>query len=434
MFYKRLKELFYTKYVISSILVLAVVIVYWPAFFNQFLLQWDDQTIAMNYFTESSFTGSNLWAILTTYYAGQYAPINQLFYSCLYFIGGNSYNPVVFHAACIVIHILNVLLVFVFIKRLLLQTTNFSDSSALRTGFLTALLIGVHPFLVEAVAWISASKIILYVFLLLIGLLFYLKYIETSRIKYWCLTLLFFILSFGAKEQAVVMPLILLLIDYALKRNFKDRKIWFEKLPFFLLALLFGLITIKSQSEVRLNAPDAYPFYQRLVFACYSLTEYFTKFLLPIKLSYLYPFPNQPGESLPMKFWLYPVAIMTLVIGLWGYLKKNRWPMFGLAWFVIGLLPALHIVSIGRFAIVADRYSYLSGIGLLFIVAFLVNKMIENRSIYRTKILIIGSVYLVSIGVYAKSRTKVWYDTDSLKRELREQITERNDYPDNNDK
>lgn len=431
---KRLKELICTNYVISSILVLAVVIVYWPAFFNQFLLQWDDQTIAMNYFTESSFSGSNIWAILTSFHAGQYAPVNQLFYTSLYFIGGYNYNPVIFHTACILVHLLNVLLVYFFLKRLLLQTISFSLESATRIGFLTALLIGVHPFLVEAVAWISASKIILYVFHLLIGLLFYLKYVETGRLKFWFFTLLFFVLSFGAKEQAVVMPLILLLIDFALKRNFKDRKIWFEKIPFFLLALFFSLVTIKSQNEMGINAQDAYPFYQRFVFASYSLTEYFTKFLLPIKLSYLYPFPNQPGEPLPMQFWLYPFAITALIIGLWGYLKKSRWLLFGLMWFVIGLLPALHIVSIGRFAIVADRYSYLSGIGLLFVVAFMINTIIEKRSKYLKMVSVLGGIYLILIAGYANSRTRVWYDTDSIKRELRDQITERNDYPDNNEK
>ena len=47
-----------------------------------------------------------------------------------------------------------------------------------RIAFLTALLVGIHPFLVEAVAWIAASKILLYACFYLIALHCYLERAE----------------------------------------------------------------------------------------------------------------------------------------------------------------------------------------------------------------------------------------------------------------
>lgn len=264
--------------------------------------------------------------------------------------------------------------------------------------------------------------------LFLIGLLFYLKYVETQRMKYWFFTFLFFILSFGAKEQAVVMPVILIVIDFALKRNFKDTKIWIEKIPFFLLALAFSVVTVLSQGPINPSDPNSYPMYQRIVFASYSLFEYFTKLVLPVKLSYLYPFPNQIGEALPIRFWIYPAAIAITAVGFWSYLKRKPWMLFALAWFVAGLLPALHIVSLARFAIIADRYVYLSAIGVFFGMAYLLDIVFVQRKKYLS-ILIMGiCLYVITLGAYAFNRTKVWYNTDTLKKELREQLKQRNDY------
>jgi hypothetical protein len=206
---------------LSVSLVLVSCIVYYPTFNNQFQNFWDDQWVAINHYTKDGLTRKNLWAILSEFYHGQYAPVNQLYYTLLHALFG--YNAMAFHGMCLLIHILNVLLVFSLIKKLLSLNKGFDELSVQRIAYFTAVLFAIHPFLVEAVAWIAASKIILYALFYLIALHCYLKYTVALKLKYYLLTLLFFIISFGAKEQAVTLPVCFILIDYALNRNLKTR-------------------------------------------------------------------------------------------------------------------------------------------------------------------------------------------------------------------
>ena len=104
-------------------------------------------------------------------------------------------------------------------------------------AFFTALLWGIHPVNVESVAWLSASKVLIYTFFYLLSLLCYLKYVQNRRNTYFLLTLFFFICSFLGKEHAVTLPVCLLLIDYFVGRDFHNRELWVEKISFFSLSL-----------------------------------------------------------------------------------------------------------------------------------------------------------------------------------------------------
>lgn len=248
--------------------------------------------------------------------------------------------------------------------------------------------------------------------------------------KYYVWTLFFFLLSFGAKEQAVTLPVCLLLVDYTLKRDFRQWRVWKEKLPFFLIALIFGVTTMLSQSASGLGVlsqEESYPFYQKVLFGSYALLEYVIKCILPIKLSYLYPFPNQVGEAVPVRFWIYPIALIILVASLWSWWKK-RWIFFGVMFFLVHIVLVLHFIPLSRFVIVADRYVYLASIGIIFLIAYGLEQLLHAKEKYlKTFTIGVFSIYLVCLGIYSHQRTKVWYNTETLKQELREVIKERSD-------
>ncbi len=114
---------------------------------------------------------------------------------------GLSINARVFHITSLVLHLLNVILVFFFIyilsgKRIIVPTV---------AGFLFA----VHPMHVESVAWISERKDVLYTFFFLAGLICYLVYTRKKDITWYFLTVLCFLLSLLSKPAAVVFPLVL---------------------------------------------------------------------------------------------------------------------------------------------------------------------------------------------------------------------------------
>ncbi len=409
-------------------LIAACLLTYWQVVFHEFQTFWDDQWVAINYYTSRGLKAQNLWNVLTEYYNGQYAPVNEYYYILLHAVFG--YDPFWFHLGSLLIHIGNVLLAYFVIHKLLTLTQAFSLNAIRRVAFITALLLAVHPMTVEDVAWVSASKNIIYTFFYLAALLVYLKYIETKQVKFLWWTALLFLFSFGAKEQAVVLPVCLVLLDYVLRRNLYDKKVWLEKVPFFGLSIFFGIVTMFSQAdngEGILSGEASYPFYQNALFGSYSLIEYLTKLLLPVKLSYLYPFPNEMGKAVPVHFWLYPCIIIVLAVTLWSFWKK-KWVFFGVAFFIIHVALVLHIIPLSRYAIIADRYVYLASIGVFFLLAYYFDKAYTQKLLHRKVLIGIAAIYVLSLGIYTRQRSMVWYSSDTLKKELRDLIKERNEF------
>lgn len=398
-------------------IILAVLAVYGHSLFNGFLMGWDDGWMIFNDYTKN-FSWNGIVAIFTDFYRGQYSPLNQLLYTVIYRIGGG-FNPFLFHLYPLLLHIGCALLVWSIIGC-------FANR---RIAWGCAILFAVHPLQVESVAWISASKILLYAFFYLAALRLYIEYVRKNNLWYYLSVLLCSIFSFGGKEQAVTLPVCLVLIDGILNRNFKDEILWREKVPFFLLSFFFAYLSLLSHASngVGLLAGQTiYPFYQRIVFGAYAYTEYIVKIFLPVNLLYLYPFPMPVGEALPLRFWLYPVGwIMLLVVFYKFWLKKTIF--YGMLYYTVLIGMIIQIVPMARQGIVADRYVYLAAPGLFFIIMYYADQCIERAGKWR-KWFIGGMLfYFLFLGGYAHCRTYAWESNQTLKGKLQELLKQRQD-------
>jgi len=389
-------------------LVVVSVLAYMDIIGHDFLYEWDDQWVVINEYTDAGLTAGNIWHVLTEFYSGQYAPFNEIPYLFLHELFG--YSPAAFHTMSILWHTANVVLLFFFVKELLFLM--FPESVKRRNenvAFLAALLWAVHPVTVESVAWVSASKILVYTFFYLLALLLYLKYISKPTLLVYLGLLALFTASFFGKEQAVVLPLAFLLIDYAVKRGDGLRYLCLEKLPFLILAVFFGIVTIVSQGS-SCGVPE-YGFHQRIFFACYTLYEYLVKAVIPLKLSYLYPFPCNPGGAMPWRMFFYPLVMLAFGYAVFA-LRRHRIFVFGLLFFVIHLLVAVHLISTARFAIVADRYNYLALTGPLLIIAYYTMKLMQR---HRKMTIAFLGLYFVYFFSYTIVYQRQWKDSKTLK-------------------
>ncbi|MDR1743873.1 MAG: hypothetical protein LBR48_08690 [Dysgonamonadaceae bacterium] len=135
------------------ILVLITCAVYAPVVGNNFLYTWDDQIMIINHYTSGGYHFSNLKSLCTDFYEGQYAPLLHINTLLLYSI--DKYNPVVFHLGSLLWQMGNVLLIWLFIKKLLLLRKEAVPVSIPAIAFLTAVIFAIHPINVEAVTWLS---------------------------------------------------------------------------------------------------------------------------------------------------------------------------------------------------------------------------------------------------------------------------------------
>jgi hypothetical protein len=376
---------------------------------------WDDRWMVYENPQVYNLHLHNLKSYFTEFYSGQYSPVNTLYYGLIYFFF--KLSPISFHFFSLILHVVNVYLVYQFIKELLnagwrvRSFTSVEPHSFPLVAFATAFLFGISPIQVEAVAWISASKILLYSTFYLASLIFYLKFLENKRIKQYLYSIIFFLLSLGAKEQAVMLPFSLLLIDLFLSRRLSFR-LWLEKTPFFLLSLSLGIITILEQNSAfeSLLKEEYYPFWQRLLLSTFSIIEYLIKIYLPVNLSKFYSFPMEPGGTFPLKYWLYPIFVIILTFSSYYSIKRNqKHILFGIVFFVLNIVLALHIFPMARRAFLADRYVYLSCIGCFFILVIEVLKLYNKLSkTSQRNLLVLCILYVAALISYSVWHSIKW--------------------------
>jgi len=408
-----------------TVLIISVVCaIYFDVCTFHFQMEWDDYWVVINEYTSRGFSPDNLIAVLTESYHGQYSPVNELYYIAIHHLVG--YKAGYFHFASVVIHIINCLLLQRLLFKIAYQGIGMTQEKSRMIAWASVLIFAVHPLNVEAVAWISASKIPLYAMFYFISLILYTDYLVKKKVVYIYLSVLLFLLSFGSKEQAVVYPLCIILLDYLFGLNLKSWTNILKYISLLLLALALGIVTIISQGSEEQMGSD-YNILERGLLAAYSLSMYSTQSIIPIKLSYLYPFPFEHGKNIPFYLYLYPLLMAAIVYYGRGLIIKKE-IFFGLIFFLIHILVALHIVGLGRFSVTADRYAYVSLAGFCFILAFLIVEFsTRNNKIYSFKLKAYWC-YIIVLGTYSSIRLQAWRDSEILKSKIKIEIRARKDY------
>lgn len=229
-----------------TIVVLLSAIAFSPAIFTGFS-KIDDSWMLLGNPYIKVVSSKNIWTVFTNSYHGQYSPINTIYYSLFTAIHG--LNPVAFHIYNILAHCANVIVVYFVLREISLKY-QFTPEDATVSALLISLVFGIHPMQVESVVWISASKILIHTTFFLLGMLSYIKYLKTGKTRYYLLTVLTFITSFLAKEQAVVFPIVLFLVSLLYINSKNEVKYQFIKiLPLFLISFLFSWISYVIQEQ-----------------------------------------------------------------------------------------------------------------------------------------------------------------------------------------
>lgn len=366
------------------------------------ILSWDDMWQITYNLDIQTLSFHNLQKIFTSFYSGMYQPFVTLSYALEYNLFG--LNSTIFHATNVLFHLANIALVFF----LVLRITNRQIPA-----MFAACLFGIHPMHVESVVWITERKDVMYAFFYLSALLFYVKYLKENCNKYYRLTILFFIFSLLSKATAITFPLVLLLVDFYLQRK-KKKNILIEKIPFFILAIVFSIINIFSQSDNSSNTVlQSFTIVDRLFLISYSLCYYLSHAFVPLNLSAFHFMPQKINGLLPTEYYL---AIIPIIIFIFVLLRKkmHRRVTFALLFFIAALSPTIHIIPFGK-AIVAERYAYLSYIGIYFILGLgLEHLMVRNNKTRFTLTWFIVVLVLGLFGFTTFHRIGVWHDTQTL--------------------
>ncbi len=375
-------------------------LIYFKAIHNGFVGLDDNDYVVKNTFTRD-FSFHGIKAIFSSFYSSNYHPFTTLVYLLEYKLFG--LNPMPYHALSVLLHILNTWLVLKLIE-------NLNGNRV--TAILVAMLFAIHPMHVESVAWVSELKDVLYTSFYLLSLLYYLKYIKsTDSLKYYLTTLLLFLCSLFSKSAAVTLPVLLIVIDVYTGRKINLRSL-LEKGPFFMLSVIFGILAIMSQKVIGLeNAIHlSNSFTDKIFIFSYAVSSYIFKVLFPFGLSAMH-FPEMSANGLP---WTYYASSLFLFILVWLIVRRSalrKDMLFGIFFFLVVISVMLQIVQVGN-AIVSERYTYVSYVGLFFIFGQWFSG-IQRQSV-RKIAAVVFSLFLIMFAVQTSARISVWKDGDVL--------------------
>ncbi len=381
---------------------------YLPLWRNGFVT-WDDPVVIVDNPHLRSLDGDFFHWAFTTFLTGNWIPLTWFSLALDHQVYG--LIPQGYHFTNLIVHTLNSFLVLVLVHRFL-DLVKKDEKVNAPAAFLTALLFALHPIHVESVAWASERKDVLCAFFYLATLIAYLRYAAdplkiTARL--WACGGLF-ALALMAKPMAVTLPVVLLLLDlWPLKRWKKGewKKSLLEKVPFFLLALVCGLITLLAQGEAQ-AFPTATGLTTafRVMNAFRALVLYVGKMILPIGLVPFYPIPRTADY---FYYRVNDLAIL-LVIGslLFAWTQRRKMPavLTALLFYLITLMPVLGLVEVGSQSM-ADRYTYLPSLALFLPLGWGLAFGLKERTGLRR---VLTLVLAIVLGTLTWNQLAVWQD------------------------
>jgi protein O-mannosyl-transferase len=350
---------------ISMVLFVGTLILYIPVLNSAFVNYDDPAYITANAHVLQGLSWNNVaWTFAATVEANWH-PLTWISHMAdVQFFGT---NPRGHHIVSVLLHALNVVLLFFVLRR----ATGYLQRSAL-----VAALFAVHPLNVECVAWVAERKSLLSMLFLLLALAAHRWYANKRSWGRYAVLVLLFALGLAAKPMVVTLPILLLLWDYwPLERIASDSEasadrpalFWLvaEKIPLFALSAASSWITLYAQrSGGALGSTELLPLGMRIENGFYSYVAYVGKGIWPSRLAVFYPHPE---GSLPIwKVFMAGLLIAISTLLAWRYRKKHRYLFTGWLWYLAAMIPMIGMVQVGRQAM-ADRYAYLPFVGLFII-------------------------------------------------------------------
>lgn len=396
----------YTYWLYLTAILLLTAIAFWPVLKNGFT-NWDDPTYLENNPLIRELSASNIKRIFTEVYFANYQPLHILSYAIEYHFF--QLNPTGYHAVSLIMHLINVILVFIFVTRL---------SSNSTIALITCLLFAVNPLRVESVAWAAERKDLLYAMFFFASLIYYLNYINPKHLKgeegstnygYLAITFLFFVLSVFSKAMAVSLVPVLFLIDFYVGRKF-SLKLILEKIPFFILAVVMGMVSVKaSAAEGSIDTNKSFSFIDRVFFASDNLLQYMWKSLVPINLSAFYQYP----DKVTIGYYISGLIAMAFAAFAFLSLKKGKDFFFSIAFFVVTVFLVLMLIPVGP-TIFSERYSYIPSVALFFFLSSIILKAVQNNQQYKSIAMATVSIYAFVFSYYTYQRCLIWKDSVTL--------------------
>jgi tetratricopeptide (TPR) repeat protein len=383
----------------AAVIIFVTLAVYMPAFHNGFVS--DDVLITKN---PAIRAGDGLYRIWFTTELPDYYPLSWSVWWFQWRMFGTSATG--YHVVNVVLHAINAVLVWIVLRRLNVPG-----------AWLAGLVFAVHPVNVATAAWISEQKNTLSMLFYAVTILLYLRFEEKPRWQWYGLSLAAFLLALLSKTAVVMLPVVLLLLAWWQRGKIRGKD-GLRTVPFFVLSLVLGLVTISFQHAHVLNKVPARAdgFVAHLLAAGWVPWFYLAKALLPVNLAMTYP------KSIfnPLQWDSYVPGTMLVASFALFWWKRRTWGaplLFGLGYFLVMLFPVLGFIdqAFYRATLVADHWQYYSIVGVIALVVVAGLKVSRDFGRRGREIGVLVSVAILGmLSTLSWRRADIYRDDETL--------------------
>jgi Flp pilus assembly protein TadD len=375
---------------------------------------WDDDQHIYNNPHFQSMTWDKVTIFWRAPYLHLYIPLTYTVWAVVWwitqFLRLDPLSATLFHGLNLGLHLGNVLVVYRLLL-LVLQHKQPTGEHSIMSAATGAILFGLHPLQIEAVAWVSGLKDVLCAWWALVALWQYGEYLRSPRRprRWWHYGLATGAFAFAllAKPAAVVVPILAWLLA---TMGFGQHRLQATRalIAWLGIAILWAYWTKGQQPDTAMSYLT--PWWGRPVVAADALAFYVWKLLWPVHLG---PDYGRAPQVVLGHLWGYLTGLILLGLGsiLWRQKVWRQRGRLAAAIFVVSLLPVLGWVPFffQGYSTVADRYVYLALLGPALGLAC------GLRQLRRPGVIGVAStLLLLLLGVGSARQVRVWYNTFTL--------------------
>jgi len=423
--------------VICILLAAATFALYSPAIGHPFIFNYDDDCYVINnaHLQAGLVWKTVSWALTSTE-CYNWHPLTWLSHA----LDGELYglNPPGHHATNVLLHVLNVVLLFLLLAR---------ATGAVGRSALVAAVFASHPFNVESVAWVAERKNVLSTLFFLLTLGAYGWYARKPTVKRYGAVATLFVLGLASKPMVITLPCVLLLLDFwPLRRiqgwnqllpqrlgggkdekgglpihlrpetaafpvpQFRFSRLVLEKLPLLALSAASGVVTVFAQRSYG-AMHFKLPLGVRLENAIYAYAMYVWKAFGPVRLAVFYP---HPGATLAVwQLALAALFLLSVSALVWQQRGPRPYLVTGWLWFLGTLIPVIGLVQVGEQAM-ADRYAYIPLIGIFLMAVWGTADLADSRQLSFRSRAKTAAVVLGILALFTSDQIRYWRSSDDL--------------------
>ncbi|MFA6385043.1 MAG: tetratricopeptide repeat protein [Candidatus Omnitrophota bacterium] len=255
-------------------------------------------------------------------------------------------NTVGYHLTNIILHILTALSVFwlidiLFKKRML--------------SFFAAFLFVIHPVHTEAVTYISGRSDPLSALFFLLAFIYYIKQQDGKNTVFFFLMSVCYSLALLARENAVILPLVLVLYHYTSGKKFSEKLF----IPISAIAAIYIIVRFTLLKHLLLHTVVRTGVIERLPGAFAAMFEYTRLLFAPTSLHMEYGL--KIFRFIDARVFAGFLITCALFAVAFRARKNNKLLFFAIIWFFLTLIPVSNIYPVNAY--MAEHWLYLPSVG-----------------------------------------------------------------------